>query len=86
MLKHNARELQAFDVQVAQTERLQNDYDNQKEPELNLVLGGGFRSEAGDLSGSAKFDQPQYMISVNFRYLGQRTAMADLNRARLQKR
>ena len=86
MLKHNARELQAFDVRLAQTERLQNGYDNQKEPELNLVLGGGLRSEAGDLSGSAKFDQPQYMISVNFRYpLGQRTATADLNRARLQK-
>ena len=85
-LKDNSRELQVFDLKTAQTEHLKNGYGNQREPELNLVLGGGLRSEADNFSGSAKFDQPQYMVGVNFRYpFGQRTADADFNKALLQK-
>ncbi len=85
-LLQNSRQLQAIDLQVAQLERLQSSLQNQLDPELDLVLGGGFNSESDRLSGSLKLDQPQYMVGVNFRYpLGQQAAKADVSRARLQR-
>ncbi len=85
-MAQNSRQLQAIDLQVAQLERLQSGLNNQLNPELDLVLGGGLKSESDHLSGSTRFDQPQYMIGVNFRYpLGQRSAKADVSKARLQQ-
>ncbi|MFQ5469720.1 MAG: TolC family protein [Gammaproteobacteria bacterium] len=85
-VRDNARQLQSIDIQVAQMDRLKSGFGNQLEPELDLVVGGGLRSEADNFSGSTKFDQPQYMIGVNFRYpLGQRSARADVNKTRLQR-
>ena len=86
LLQKNIRQLRAIDLQMAQMEKLESGLGNQLKPELDLVLAGGLRSEASDLSGSARFNQPQYMIGVNFRYpLGQRSVTADISKARLQQ-
>ncbi len=85
-LQRNARQLQAIDLQISRMERLTEGLKNELKPELDLVLGGGLSSESDRFTNAAQFDQPQYMIGVNFRYpLGQRSAKAEVSKAQLQQ-
>ncbi|NOY71281.1 MAG: TolC family protein [Gammaproteobacteria bacterium] len=85
-LQRNARQLQAVDLQISRMERLTEGLKNELKPELDLVLGGGLSSESNRFTNAAQFDQPQYMIGVNFRYpLGQRSAKAEVSKAQLQQ-
>jgi hypothetical protein len=85
-LKKNARQLQVFDLQLAQMSKMEDSLGNQLEPQLDLVLGGGLRSEVENFSRSTRLDQPQYLFGVNFRYpLGQHSAKADVTKLILQR-
>ena len=85
-LQQRSRLLKAIDVQLAQINRQQQGLDHQLKPELDLMLSGGLRSEDGRFADSAELDKPQYSVGLNFRYpLGQRSAKADVTRARLQR-
>lgn len=81
-----SRLLKAIDLRLGQAQQELDGLENQTRPELDLVLGAGLASEHPDFNDSYDLDQPQYSIGFNFRYpLGQRTAKADVSRARLQQ-
>ncbi len=85
-LKEHSRLLASIDLRLEQLAHQHTGLENETKPELDLLVSGGLRSENTDFNASAKLDQPQYMVGVNFRYpLGQRRAKADVSKARLQQ-
>lgn len=85
-LQKRSRLLKLLDLRLTQLTHEQRGLTDDSRPELDLVLNGGLRSEDKNFSGSVKFDQPQYSISLAFRYpLGQSANKADISKARIQK-
>jgi outer membrane protein TolC len=59
---------------------------NAERADLNLALSGGARGGDGEFADAASFDQPEVIVGLEFLYpLGNRTATADVQRARLQQ-
>lgn len=85
-LQTESRLLKAIDIQLAQLEHQRIGMENELEPELDLVVSGGLRRDDSEFFDSAKIDQPQYSVGLNFRYpLGQRRANSNVSKARLQQ-
>lgn len=81
-----SRLLKAIDLRLAQSQQQLDGLDHHNRAELDLVLGAGLASDHTDFNDSYELDQPQYSVGFNFRYpLGQRSAKAELSRARLQQ-
>ncbi len=85
-LRQQSRLLQAIDLRLQQLQHQQNGLDQQLDPDLDLYVSGGLRSEDKEFIDAAQFNQPQYSVGVNFRYtFGQKAANADVSRARIER-
>ncbi len=87
VLEENSRLVKRIDVQLAQLAHQQEGVENQLKPALDLIASAGLSSDDERFSDAIKFDQPQYLIGLNFRYpLGQSSARAQVSQVRLQQR
>lgn len=86
-LDERSRLLHAIDLQLARTSHLETGLREEEKPELDLALSSGLLGEDERFSDSLDFNEPRYSVGLRFRYpLGQRTAKADVAKARLQYR
>jgi len=86
-LRSYSRLLKSIDLQLERLSKQQHGFEEQKKPDLDVVLGGGLRSEDRRFSDASTFDKPQYFVGLEFRYpLGQTSARSNVSRALIQRR
>ncbi len=85
VLQDNSRLIKRIDVQLAQLAQQQEGVENQLQPTLDLIARAGLSSDDERFADAARFNQPQYMLGLNFRYpLGQSSARAQVSQVRMQ--
>ena len=85
-ITHNSRIVNIYDQRLNQIDDTLLALNNQKNPELNLIVGAGLLGSDNSLRDSASIDKPQYSVALNFNYpLGNRKIKATMDQSHLQK-
>lgn len=81
------RSLRAIDIQYAQLESLESGFDEATRPELAAIVSGTLIGADSEFDESLEMTHPDVLVGVEFRYpLGNRTAEADVQIVRLERR
>lgn len=85
-LKQNSRVLNVFRIRIEQLEHSKKGAIEQSRPRLDLTVSGGLKDGDEQYSDSYSYDKPQFSAALSFRYpLGNRTALADILKSKLEK-